>query len=258
MNESKSKQSQLFLNWSDNEVHTLNWFNSLQISNQLVHKYLNSGLIKKLGGGAYVKAKDKLDWQAAISTVQTELNLPIHVGGRSVFDLLGASQYLSRGKRPTVFVIIREKVRVPIWLKQNDWGVEFHFKTSRLFEDDLGFEVFKKSKFEITISSRERAIMEVIDTMDLSKTFETLEQYFEGLTNIRSELTQKLLETCNSVKVKRVFLYMVTKLDLPVSRKIDKKRIDLGSGKRAIVKNGVLDKTFNITVPKTDNESEGP
>lgn len=258
MNKHHTKKDQIILDWGTGEVHSSAWFEQRRITRPLIHRYLNAGLLRKLGGGTYVKAKDNLDWQAAIFTAQTELNLPIHVGGRSVFDLFGTSQYLNLGKRPTVFVVVREKVRVPIWLKQNDWGVGFQFKTSKLFEEDLGLEVFKKSKFEITVSSRERAVMEVIDILNLSDSFEALEQYFEGLTNIRSELTQKLLETCNSVKVKRVFLYMVTKLDLPVSKKLDMKKIYLGSGKRIVMKNGVLDKTFNITVPKTDPGSEGP
>ena len=256
MGQSQTKQNQLFLKWSDNEVHTISWFRSHGISNQLVQKYVKSGLIRKLGGGAYVKTNNELHWQGAVLTVQNELNLPIHVGGRSVFDLYGSGQYLSFGKKPTLFVISREKIRMPIWLKQNDWGVKFQFKTSTLFKNDLGLETFKKSKFKIIISSRERAIMEMIDGLDLSESFETLEQYFEGLTNIRSELTQKLLKMCNSVKVKRIFLYVATRLNLPVARKLEWKKINLGRGKRVVVRNGKLNKTFNITVPRFDSQGE--
>ncbi len=120
----------------------------------------------------------------------------------------------------------------------------------------MGLETFKKSKFKITISSRERAIMEMMDSLDLSESFETLEQYFEGLTNIRSELTQKLLNMCNSVKVKRIFLYVATRLNLPVARKLEWKKINLGREKRVVVRNGKLDKTFNITVPQFDDQEE--
>ena len=256
--ESRTKKNQLFLDWRDSEVHTLNWFNSRKISNQLVQQYLNSGLIKKLGGGAYIKAKDKLYWQSAIFTAQTESNLPIHIGGRSIFDLHGSSQHLSLGKKPSIFVIARKRIRIPIWLKQNDWNVEFQFKISRLFEDDLGLEIFKKSKFEIAISSRERAIMEMIDDMNLSESFETLEQYFEGLISIRSNLTQKLLERCSSIKVKRVFLYMVTYMGLPIAKKLNVSKINLGRGKRMVTKNGMLNKTFNITVPQHHDGNKEP
>ena len=250
MNRLRTKQGQLFLNWNDNEVHTLNWFRLYKISNQLIQKYLQNGLIKKLGGGAYIKSKNKLDWQGAIFTIQKELKLPIHIGGRSALDLNGSGQYLNLGKKPVIFIIMREKIRVPVWLKNNDWGVEFRFKISNLFNNDVGLEVFKKEKFNITLSSRERAIMEMIDDLDLSNSFETLEEYFEGLINIRSDITQKLLESCNSIKVKRVFLYMLEYFNLPVVKKLNIKRVNLGSGKRVIVKNGEFNKNFNITVPR--------
>jgi hypothetical protein len=51
---------------------------------------------------------------------------------------------------------------------------------------------------------------------------------------------------------------MAAKLDLPISKRLDRGRIDLGSGKRVVVKKGMLDKTFNITVPKIDFEIEEP
>ena len=220
----------------------------------MIHRYENTGLIKGLGGGAYVKANGlPLNWQSAILTAQEEVGLPIHVGGHSVFYLMGLNQYLRFDKKPIVFIVVREKLRIPIWLKKNDWGVKFQFKTSRLFDDDSGLETFKRSKFSIRIASRERAIMEMINNMDLSESFDSLEQYFEGLTNIRAHLTQRLLESCNSIKVKRVFLFMTMKLDLPIIKKINISKVDLGQGKRVIVKNGAFNKEFNITVPRSYN-----
>ena len=87
----------------------------------------------------------------------------------------------------------RERIRTPIWLERNDWGVEFRVKVSTIFAGEIGLNDFKRSKFAIKISSRERAIMEMIDTLDLRWSFETLEQYFEGLINIRANITQSLL-----------------------------------------------------------------
>ena len=256
MNQPRPRKDQIFINWGEEEVHTSLWFKRHKVARSLIHRYESTGLIKGLGGGAYVKANGlPLNWQSAILTAQTEVELPIHVGGHSVFYLMGLNQYLRFDKKHIVFIVVREKLRIPIWLKKNDWGVKFQFKTSRLFDDDSGLEVFKRSKFPIIIASRERAVMEMIDSMDLSESFESLEQYFEGLTNIRASLTQGLLESCNSIKVKRVFLFMATKLDLPIIKKINISKVDLGQGKRVVVKSGVFSKEFNITVPR--NYSEG-
>ncbi len=97
--------------------------------------------------------------------------------------------------------------------------------------------------------------MEMIDHLDLQDSFETLERYFEGLLNLRDALVQKLLENCSSIKVKRVFLYMADKLELPVMKRLHIHRIPLGKGKRVISKNGKLNKIYNITAPVYDSYS---
>ena len=64
----KPIKDRMFLNWRDEAVHTHFWFESLGISHQAVHQIVKSKLIKKLSGGAYIKAKDKLNWQSAVFT----------------------------------------------------------------------------------------------------------------------------------------------------------------------------------------------
>ena len=75
-------------------------------------------------------------------------------------------------------------------------------------------------------------------------------QLMEGLTTLRPALVQVLLEKCNSLKVKRLFLYMSEKNNHDWLKNLNIKKIDFGSGKRVIVKNGVFNNKYNITVPK--------
>ena len=245
----------LFLKWKDEEVHTYSWFKFHGISRQSIHQCLNNGLIKKLGGGTYIKANDELNWHAAIFTAQKELQLPLHVSGQSALEMQGSGHFIQLGKKPLVYIIKRKEIRIPIWLKKNDWSVKFRFKTSTLFPSNLGLIEYDQSKFHFTLSSKERAIMEMIDSLDLTDSFETLERYFEGLLDLRSSLVQKLLENCSSIKVKRVFLHMADKLRLPVMKKTNIRRVELGRGKRVVSKKGKLNKTYNITVPLYDNYS---
>lgn len=72
----------------------------------------------------------------------------------------------------------------------------------------------------------------------------------EGLVALRTALVQALLQACRSVKVKRVFLYLADTANLPWFGDLDVARVNLGSGKRMIVKGGVLVPRYNITVPK--------
>ena len=251
----KPIKDRLFLNWQDEAVHTHFWFKSHGISHQAVHQSVKNKLIKKLGGGAYIKAKDKLNWQSAVWTAQKELQLPCHVAGQTALELQGLGHFVKIGKKITVYIVKRDNMRVPIWLKNNNFGVIFHFRTSSLFPPDLGLIKYNKSKFHFILSSKERAIMEIISHLDLKDSFEILERYFEGLLNLRGSLVQKLLENCSSIKVKRVFLYMADKLKLPVMKNLNNRRIQLGHGKRVISKKGKLDKAYNITVPVYENYS---
>jgi hypothetical protein len=52
------------------------------------------------------------------------------------------------------------------------------------------------------------------------------------------------------VKVKRLFLWFAERHSHAWLPKLDRKDIDLGSGKRMLVRGGKLDPKFNITVPE--------
>jgi hypothetical protein len=71
----------------------------------------------------------------------------------------------------------------------------------------------------------------------------------EGFTTLRPKLVSELLECCNSIKVKRLFLFLAEHYNHTWVRSISK--VDLGSGKRLVVKNGCFDRKYGITVPKS-------
>ena len=75
-------------------------------------------------------------------------------------------------------------------------------------------------------------------------------EIMEGLNNLRPKQVQELLEACTSIKVKRLFLYMAEKARHDWFKYIDLEGIDLGNGKRSLVKEGVYISKYQITVPK--------
>lgn len=81
-------------------------------------------------------------------------------------------------------------------------------------------------------------------------------QIMEGLTTLRPEIMQTLLELCNLVKVTRLCLYMAEKNQLQWFKRLKIGAINLGSGKRSIVKGGTLNENYQITVPsKLEDDS---
>jgi hypothetical protein len=71
-----------------------------------------------------------------------------------------------------------------------------------------------------------------------------------GLATLSPRRLQKLLEDCHSVKVKRLFFYFADRHRHAWLKRLDKKTINFGKGKRMLVKGGTLDRTYQITVPE--------
>jgi hypothetical protein len=105
--------------------------------------------------------------------------------------------------------------------------------------------------FTIKMSSPERAAMEMLYYVPFEQSFDEAERIMEALLTLRPALVQKLLETCNSIKVKRIFMFMAEKFDLPWVEQLDLRKIDFGRGERTIVEGGRLDPKYKITVPRS-------
>lgn len=79
----------------------------------------------------------------------------------------------------------------------------------------------------------------------------------EQLTTLRSEVVQRLLESTSNIRIKRMFLYMAEKAGHYWFEELDTDKMDLGAGKLQLVKHGVLNKKYSITVPKELDDYEG-
>jgi hypothetical protein len=101
------------------------------------------------------------------------------------------------------------------------------------------------------MSSPERATLELLDEVPQRETFHQADVLMEGLRNLSPRRLQTLLVACRSVKVKRLFLWFAERHQHAWLKKLDRKEIDLGHGKRMLVRGGKLDATFNITVPES-------
>jgi hypothetical protein len=150
----------------------------------------------------------------------------------------------------TVFLFSPRQTILPRWFKNYSWGYPVqHVKTS-LLSDGLGLIKYEEKNFSITISSPERAILECLylapDKLDLMECYHLM----EGLANLRPKLVQELLEKCTSIKVKRLFLYMANKAQHQWLTFVDQKKIDIGTGDRSIVKGGLYNSKFHISIPK--------
>ena len=99
------------------------------------------------------------------------------------------------------------------------------------------------------MSAPERAILELLDEVPERETFHQADMLMEGLRNLSPRRLQKLLSDCRSIKVKRLFLWYAERHNHAWLKKLDRSGINLGRGKRMLVRGGKLDPKYSITVP---------
>ena len=99
------------------------------------------------------------------------------------------------------------------------------------------------------ISTPERASLEMLYLVPHSQSIEEAWLLMEGLVTLRPRLVQSLLAACNSIKVRRLFLYLAEQHQHPWFERLDVDALDLGVGNRSIVSGGRLDPKYHITVP---------
>jgi hypothetical protein len=102
----------------------------------------------------------------------------------------------------------------------------------------------------LALSTPERALLELLDELPERETFHQVDKLLEGLANLSPRRLQKLLNDCHSVKVKRLFFFFADRHGHAWLKKLERARIDLGKGKRMLVRGGKLDPTYEITVPE--------
>lgn len=232
------------------------WLRSEGISRQLAQKYRENGWLDKLAHGCYALPGSQVTWEGVLLGLSRLGGVKLHVGGISALSRSADTHYLELGGESKIEVWSQKKV--PGWVMEVRLkSVSFDFKYGKLFSasiDETGLVELKTGVRDWTLkmSSSERAILEFLSGVGNSREeFQYASEMVEGLTLARPAIVQQLLEACNSVKVKRLFLFLATYHRLRWLKKIDLTKVDTGSGKRQIVRGGKLDRQFQITVPES-------
>jgi hypothetical protein len=251
---------------NDSKLHTLaqilpegvaapsSWLASQGFSRQLVRKYVQSGWLKPLARGVFARPTQLIDANGLILGLQRFAGAPFHVGGISALHRLGHVHYLPLGGEAAIHLWGRGTV--PAWVVAVPLRERLLFHREHLFDEraravGLAPLLTRVRDWTLTASELERAIMEVLSLVDENEsTFTHAAELFEGLTVLRPAVVNKLLAACRNLKVKRLFLFLSLHYRYPWTEKLDRSRIDLGKGKRQIVRGGRYNSEFRITVPE--------
>jgi hypothetical protein len=220
-------------------VFTNVWLKQHDVSAKLAWWYVRSGLLERIGTKAYKKAGDTITWVGAVAAMQNQMNLPVHVGGVAALQLLGWVKVTSIFSISRITLFADLGTRLPSWLNNNKWHVNFEIHRTSLFSDRmLGMAEKKIEGINIYSSCPERAAMEMLFLAPKCHALFDVTEVMEKLKPFQTDTMQLLLENCNSIKVKRFFLYFVNRFRRGLISKLDLTKINLGSGKRVIGQGG--------------------
>ncbi|MCH9812988.1 MAG: type IV toxin-antitoxin system AbiEi family antitoxin [Epsilonproteobacteria bacterium] len=248
--EKEEKLKQLYELLPEGVVAPSSWLTIKGYSPQLLYKYVQSSWLDKIGRSAYIRPSSEVQWQGVVLGLQRLADEPFHVGGLTALNLQGFAHYLAIGGEKKV--MLYGSKNFPAWIK--NIALPQTFALSK--KPDLGTLGMKKNptnirNWQIEISSPERAILELLYEVEKEGTsFQFVAEIFENLTTLSPRLLNQLLEKCDSLKVKRLFLFLANYYAFSWWKHIDTDVLDIGVGKMQVVKNGAYDKTYKITVPR--------
>lgn len=247
--ENKSKLNRLLGSQPSGIVFSSFWLAEQGYSLDLQKRYKRSRWFDSIGTGALIRHGDSVDYLGGVFALQSQLGLSVHPAAKTALTLQGKAHYLDLANKPVQLFAGKED-HIPLWFKKRDWGVSLSCKQSSFLPPELGLVEIEHKGFKIKISSSVRAIMECLLLAPKFQPLVEVYELLEGLNNLRPASVQKLLEACTSIKVKRLFLYLADKAGHEWFRYLNLEQVDLGAGKRAVVKNGVYIPKYEITVPK--------
>jgi hypothetical protein len=244
-----SKINKLLNSQYQGTVMLSSWLAEQGYSYDLQQRYKKSNWLRSIGTGAMIRPNDQLRYEGAIYAIQEQGNLTVHPGGITALSMLGKVHYLPLSTSKIVLFGGGDE-KLPKWFREYDWGAKVEYHETTFLPKDIGLSDVEVKNFSIKISGATRAIMECLYLVPHDQDLIECYQLMEGLNNLPPTQVQTLLESCGSIKVKRLFLYMAEKAKHSWFNYLDLSKVDLGKGKRSIVKNGTFVEQYGITVPK--------
>lgn len=246
--------NRLISEWPKGAVGTADWLQRQGVSRQLTRRYVESGWLKVLGRGAFLRATDEPDWLGGVYALQHQLGLRVHVAAETALSLKGLGQYLPLGNRAVAHLFTAPGERLPAWFVRYPWEVPVQRKAPTLFRvsDLVTLSETQRGDFKVWVSSPEQAIMEVMYLATSNDAIDHAVELSRGLSTLRPNVIQTLLQACRSVKVKRLFLWAADSAGHAWLERLDLDSLDLGKGKRSLYRGGQFDTKYQITVPRQE------
>jgi len=266
------KLNRLLESLEDATLVSSRWLRAHGYPSNLLARYMASGWLQSPTRGVYLRKGGKPTWEGLLHTLQVLEQLPVHVGGQFALARQGHEHYLRLGESATL--TLYGPAKLPAWARKLplrervqtcgsgpfDWpALAFSADTPDTTLNAQGLErVADDSRAAgVVFSTPERAILELCDETADSALVHELNAIMQGLTTLRPQLVSALLQHCGSVKAKRLFLALADRHRHAWLPHVKLHDVELGHGKRVLVRGGKLNAKYKITLPADLDEQLG-
>ena len=269
----QGKLNHLLETLGDTTLVSSRWLRAHGYPSNLVARYMASGWLQSPARGVYMRKNGKPTWEGLLHSVQSLERLSIHAGGRFALAHHGHEHYLRLGDSATL--TLYGAAQLPAWARKlplpervqfcgrgpfDSAQLSYGADTSDETLNARGLERLRPpspSPGQIVFSMPERAILELCDEPPDSALVHELNAVMQGLATLRPKLVSALLQHCRSIKAKRLFLALADRHHHPWLTHLDLRGVDLGRGKRVLVRDGKLNGKYQITLPADLDEQLG-
>jgi hypothetical protein len=232
------------------------WMERHGYSTSLRSQYVSAGWLVQPVRGTFKRPLGDLSWQKVVVSLQKLLDSDLAVGGRTALEVHGFSHYLNPTGPSTIHLYGTKPA--PGWLDKLPLKEKFRVHRSQVLFKTLASEGPRSgtvrelpgsTEWPLMVSTPERALLELLDELPRHESFHQVDALVEGLRNLSPRRLQMLLNDCKSIKVKRLFFWFAERHQHAWLKQIDQAQVNLGAGKRMLVKSGKFDSKYLITVP---------
>lgn len=242
-----SKINNLLSNGIHGGLYFSGYLKTKGYSSQLLEKYRKSGWLAVLSNGVMYRPGEKVSAIRAIVSYYMQVCRTCRIAAHSALEQYGYNHFVPMGKPKLMVTGISGNP--PKWLSSPLFDMDIKSFSTTTFGKTIQTER-KVEGVTVLVSVPEQAFLECLFLAGKEYSYMDLYYIMEQLTTLRPEKVQELLESTKSLKVKRMFLYMAEKAGHYWYSQLDTGKIELGTSKMQLVKNGVYVPKYRITVPR--------
>lgn len=218
------------------------------IPHEQIQEFIAAGELERISVGLYAKQQGYISPLEVVGALQNQMHLDVHVAAMS--SLVYQEKLVSPdGDNQKLLLSSTNFTRLPKWVHEREWSSVY--SVTRMFDEfaESDFVQLAMDGHAIKVSCLELAVLECLEPVTNEERFENALHLMRQIDSIDVAKMQSLLGRSKSVKTNRLLMHLAEKTKRSWYGELNQSTMNFGEGDVQVIKDGLLDPKFNITVP---------